>query len=250
MVRDLLRFVAEAGARDDVKVIVLRGDGSDFCAGFDVADPADFEGGPDEPRRARIAAIREKSQWLRELLLAPKPLVAAVHGTCAGIGLYLVLVADFAVASSEAGFGLPEERFGSAGATWAYPYLIREVGLKRANEIVMTGRRFSAVEFRSFGLINRVVTRADLDSVTMDLTRAICALPREGLAVNRAVKELALASSGQLAAFALHPVAHPLAEHLRRDPDEFDFMSLVERDGLKSAITTRNERFGGEWWGW
>ncbi len=64
---------------------------------------------------------------------------------------------DFAVATTDAGIGLPEERLGSAGATWAYPFLILNVGLKRANEIVMTGRRFSAEEARQMGLVNRVV---------------------------------------------------------------------------------------------
>jgi enoyl-CoA hydratase/carnithine racemase len=246
----VLHAVEEAGRRDDVKAIVLQGEGPDFCAGFDVTDPADFEGSPDEPRRARIASIREKADWMRELLGSTKPLVVSVHGNCVGIGFYFVLVADFAVASSDAGFGLPEERFGSAGATWSYPYLIREVGLKRANEIVMTGRRFAADEIQAFGLVNRVVARDDLDACTADLARSICSLPREGIAINRAVKQLALSTSGHLAAFAVHQVAHPLAERLRRESDEFDFMALIERDGMRSAVAERNRRFAGDWWGW
>ena len=61
-------------------------------------------------------------------------------------GLYLVLVSNFAVASDDAIFGLPEERFGSAGTTWIYPFLAAQCGLKKANELVMTGRKFDAAE--------------------------------------------------------------------------------------------------------
>jgi enoyl-CoA hydratase len=250
MVREILDAVARAEADDDVKLIVLRGEGRSFCAGFDVTDPEDFEGAPGEPRRARIASLREKSEWMRRLLSAAKPLVVAVHGSCIGIGMYLLLVADFAIASDDAGIGMPEERFGSAGATWAYPFLILNVGLKRANEIVMTGRRLSADEAAQFGLVNRVVPRERLDAEVADLARALGSLPRDGIAVNRAARQLALASTGHLDAFAFHAAVHPLAEHLHREGDEFDFMRAIEKDGMRAALAERNRRFGGGWWGW
>jgi enoyl-CoA hydratase len=250
MVDDLVAAVERAGADDDVKVVVLRGEGRSFCAGFDVSDPTDFEGSPGDPRRARIDSIVEKSEWMRRLFASRKPVVAAVHGHCIGIGTYLLLVCDFAVATTDAGIGLPEERLGSAGATWAYPFLILNVGLKRANEIVMTGRRFSAQEAREMGLVNRVVAPDELDAVVADLARALSTLPRDGLAVNRAARHLATAQLGHQAAFAFHAALHPLAEHLHREPDELDFMALVERDGMRAAVAARTEAFAGEFWGW
>jgi enoyl-CoA hydratase len=250
MVREILAAVARAGADDDVKAVVLRGEGKSFCAGFDVSDPDDFEGAPGEPRRARIASVREKSEWMRELFGASKPLIAAVHGSCIGIGMYLLLVADFAVASDDAGIGMPEERFGSAGATWTYPFLILSVGLKRANEIVMTGRRLSAAEAEHMGLVNRVVPRAELDATVADLARALGSLPRDGIAVNRAARQLALSFTGHQGVFGFHAALHPLAEHLQREADEFDFMRAIEKDGMRAALEERNRRFGGRWWGW
>jgi enoyl-CoA hydratase/carnithine racemase len=250
MVRALVDEVRTLGAADEVKCVVLRGEGSDFCAGFDVSDPREFEGGADEPTRARIASIAEKAGWMRGLLTSPKPLIVAAQGACAGIGTYFVLVADFALATRDAGFGLPEERFGSAGTTWAYPYLIREVGVKRANEFVMTGRRFSAEELAALGLVNRVVGADGLDDATAGLAAAISSLPREGIALNRAVKHLALSVVGHLGAFDFHPATHPLAEQMQRGPDELDFMALVARDGMRAAVEERNRRFEGDWWGW
>jgi enoyl-CoA hydratase/carnithine racemase len=250
MVRELVTAVRDLGASDEVKCVVLRGEGSEFCSGFDVSDPRDFEGSPDEPKRARIASIAEKAGWMRDLLTSPKPLIVSAQGACAGIGTYVVLVADFALATRDAGFGLPEERFGSAGTTWAYPFLIREVGLKRANELVMTGRRFSADEAATMGIVNRVVEVADQDAATADLAAAIASLPREGIALNRVVKQLALSVTGHLGAFEFHPATHPFAEQMRREPDELDFMALVERDGMRAAVEERNRRFEGGWWGW
>jgi enoyl-CoA hydratase/carnithine racemase len=250
MVRALVARVGHAGADDAVKCIVLRGEGAVFCSGYDVSDPRDFEGAPGEPTRSRIASVREKAGWMRDLLTSTKPLIVSAQGACAGIGTYFVLVADFAIATQDAGFGLPEERFGSAGTTWAYPFLIREVGLKRANEMVMTGRRFDADEALAMGILNRVVANDEQDDATADLATAISTLPREGIALNRAVKQLALSVTGHLGAFEFHPATHPLAEQMRREPDELDFMALVARDGMRAAVEERNRRFAGGWWGW
>jgi enoyl-CoA hydratase len=250
MVDDLVAAVERAGDDDDVKVVVLRGEGRSFCAGFDVSDPTDFEGAPGDPRRARIASVAEKAEWMRRLFASRKPVVAGIQGHWIGIGTYLLLVCDFAVASTDAGFGLPEERLGSAGATWAYPFLILNVGLKRANEFVMTGRRFSADEAREMGLVNRVVAPDALDATVADLARALSTLPRDGLAVNRAARQLATAHAGHQATFAFHAALHPLAEHLHREPDEFDFMRLVEAEGMRAAVSKRTEEFQGEFWGW
>jgi enoyl-CoA hydratase/carnithine racemase len=250
MVASLLDGVSRAAEDDDVKLVVVRGEGPAFCAGFDITDPADFQGGDAESLRARMNAIDTKAEWMRRLVSSAKPLVLSVHGLCIGIGTYLALVADFVVASADASFGLPEERFGSAGATWAYPFLIREVGLKRANEIVMTGRRYTADEFHTLGLITRVVPIDELELSTASLGDALASLPREGIALNRAVKAMSLATIGHLDSFTFHAGLHPHAERMRREADEFDFMAAVEELGMRSALAERERRFGGDWWGW
>jgi enoyl-CoA hydratase len=250
MVAALLEGLDRAGADDAVKSVVVRGEGPAFCAGFDITDPADFHGGDDEPLRARLRAIEVKAEWMRRFLLSPKPLVVSVHGMCIGIGTYLALVADFVVATEDASFGLPEERSGSAGATWVYPFLIREVGLKRANEIVMTGRRFGADEFQQIGLVNRVVPTAELVAATDGLCQALASLPRDGIALNRTVKSMSLASIGHLEAFPFHSGLHPHSERIARQADEFDFIAAMEELGMRRAIEERGRRFGGDWWGW
>jgi enoyl-CoA hydratase len=250
MMREIVGHVSTAAADDDVKVIVLRADGPLLTAGFDIADPASFEGLDEEPVRSRIASISEKATWMRDLLQAPKPTILKVRGGCIGIGTMLLLVSDFAIVADDASFGFPEERLGSAGATWAYPFLTMSIGLKRATEILMTGRRLDAAEVERWGLVNQVVPLADLERSVDSLAEAICSLPRDGIAVNRAAKRLVLNQLGFDACFDLHGVVHPLAERLERGPDEYDFMRSVSHVGLAAAIKERNDRFDGRWWRW
>jgi enoyl-CoA hydratase len=250
MMQQLLSHLDRASSDDDVKVVVLASEGPTFCAGFDISDRDAFDGAEDATRRSRVQAVSEKSEWMRRILTCRKPIIVSVQGPCIGIGMYLVLVADFAIAADRATFGLPEERFGSAGATWAYPYLMLDVGLKRATEIVMTGRSYTAAEAHAMGLLTRVVGDDDLGAAADDLAAALSSLPRDGIAVSRAVRELALAMTGHLDAFSFHAVAHPLTERLTREVDEFDFMAAIERDGMRAALEERSRRFGGGWWGW
>jgi enoyl-CoA hydratase/carnithine racemase len=250
LVEQMITAFRRAEVDDDVKVIVLASEGPTFCSGFDLTDRDAFDGAAGATRRARVVDVAEKAEWMRTLWTTRKPVIVAVQGACIGIGMYLVLVADFAVAAERATFGLPEERYGSAGATWAYPFLIREIGVKRATEMVMTGRRYEAVELQAMGLLTRVVPDTDLDGAVTDLASALCSLPRDGIAVSRAARELALTLTGRLDAFAFHAVAHPLTERLTREADEFDFVAAVERDGMKGALAARDREFGGRWWGW
>ncbi|HQV57297.1 MAG TPA: enoyl-CoA hydratase-related protein, partial [Ilumatobacteraceae bacterium] len=176
--------------------------------------------------------------------------VVVVRGSCIGIATYLAVLADFTVAATDASFGLPEERFGSAGATWIYPFLIREIGIKRATEMVMTGRRYSGDEMARLGLVTRAVDAAALDDSAAQLTNALCSLPREGIAINRAVKRLSLDVIGHTSSFGFHAALHPLAERMQREDDEFNFMAHAAEHGMKAAIEERNRRFAGDWWGW
>ncbi len=139
--------IKRAAADDDVKCVILKGNGKSFSSGFDLSDPDDFYGGA-ENLGARFATqkLKLRADVMRDILYSGKPTIARIQNNCIGAGLYLVLVSNFAIATEDAIFGLPEERFGSAGTTWIYPFLAAQCGLKKANELVMTGRKLGAEE--------------------------------------------------------------------------------------------------------
>lgn len=251
MLDEIAALVRGADEDDDVRCVVLRGDGPSFCSGFDVGNPDDFYGGA-ETKGARFAVrkLRHRAEVMRDILYSLTPVVAQVHGHCIGAGLYLVLVSDFAVASEETAFGLPEERFGSAGTSWLYPFVASQCGLKRANELLMTGRRFEAVDAERWGLVNRVVPADGLDSCVADLATSLSELPRDGVAVGRTVAHMTYELLGIGGSFVPHYASHPLIVRMQREADEFDFHATSRQEGLRAAMEERDRRFGGAWWGW
>ena len=175
MFDDIIDCLRRAEADDDVKVVVLRGEGPSFCAGFDLTQPDGFYGGAGARHRYAIAKLRHRADVMKDFFYSMKPTIASVHGHCIGVGTYLVLVANLAIASDDAVFGFPEERFGSAGTTWVYPFLASQCGLKKANEVVMTGRKISADEAERLNIVNRVVARAQTSTKRSGASPRRCA---------------------------------------------------------------------------
>ena len=251
MFDQVLEGMNRASADDDVKCVILKGNGKSFSSGFDLSDPDDFYGGA-ENLGARFAnrKLKYRADLMRDMLYTGKPTIARIHNNCIGAGLYLVLVCNFAVASEDAVFGLPEERFGSAGTTWLYPFVAAQCGLKKANELVMTGRKFDAHEAERLNLINRVVPTAELDTEVDELARSLCSIPREGIASSRGVAHMSYDMLGYPGMFTLHYGMHPHAVMMQRSDDEFDFRKRIGEVGLKKALVERDEVYSGRYWGW
>ena len=157
--RELIQSLtaAVARARDDeaVRVVVLTGAGTSFCAGMDLA----------ELQESLTATKEETPVWNDALALAqlydliyalPKPTIAAVNGHAVAGGAGLVTVCDLAVAVPEAMFGYPEVRRGLVAAM-VMPHLLRHVGERMARYLLLTGELISADHAEFAGLINEIV---------------------------------------------------------------------------------------------
>ncbi|MFW6330467.1 MAG: enoyl-CoA hydratase/isomerase family protein [Gemmatimonadota bacterium] len=159
-VRALAVALSEAAMDEDVRVVVLRGAGSDFCAGADLRAMAGVaeEGDP-------VTNLRD-AQELGELLVLmrrhPKPIVAAVHGHALAGGAGLATACDLVLARADAIFGYPEVHLGFVPAM-VMALLRRTVGEKVAFELVTRGDRIGAEEAASLGLVNRVIPEAEWD---------------------------------------------------------------------------------------
>jgi 2-(1,2-epoxy-1,2-dihydrophenyl)acetyl-CoA isomerase len=165
------RIVAalEAAATDDsLRVVVLASRGGDFCSG------ADWVASNAAGTRPRTGSLQRRTELqahrLIELLMGIQlPVVCAVRGWAAGLGFQLALAADFTIASESACFWQPfvERGFSAdSGATWLLPRL---VGLARAKELLLLGRKLSGVEAASWGIIHRAVPDDELDAATAAL---------------------------------------------------------------------------------
>ncbi|MGH2696968.1 MAG: enoyl-CoA hydratase/isomerase family protein, partial [Actinomycetota bacterium] len=129
--------LGRAANDEEVRVLVIRGAGRAFCAGYDLKEEAEQHaehGVPDEAGwREELTGSVER---MLELFDHPKPVIAQVHGYCLGGGCDLMMMCDLAVASDDALFGEPEIRCGSGVVTMVMPWLI---GARNATELLLTG---------------------------------------------------------------------------------------------------------------
>jgi enoyl-CoA hydratase/carnithine racemase len=159
---------AALDAAADARVIVITGAGeSVFCSGADLAGVAADPVG-------RVDASRRYARVLHRLATFDAPVVARVNGHCLAGGMGLLLACDLAIATDDATFFLPESQVGMwpmmVGA-----FLLRELPRKLAMDLALTGRKLSAAEAVSLGLLNAAVPRADLDAAIADMTGKILA---------------------------------------------------------------------------
>lgn len=161
MVAELSDAVAALAGDDTVRVVVLTGAGSDFCAGGDLATmKGQIEGGAEARRRAATAF----ATLLGAFNALPKPVIGRIQGPSFGGGLGLMAVCDVAVAVEAARFGFTETRLGLIPATIG-PYVVGKMGGAAARRVFMSARVFDADEAVTLGLLARAVREADLDAV-------------------------------------------------------------------------------------
>jgi enoyl-CoA hydratase/carnithine racemase len=167
---------------DDVRVVVVRGEGRAFSAGLDRSlfnpDPATTGGLGDigrmgaEEAQERIRGFQAGFRWLRSPGIVS---VAAVHGHAIGAGAQLALACDFRVFADDAQLRLPEATLGLVPDLTGTSTLVELVGYSRALEICLTGRAVGAPEAHATGLANLVVPRSELDGAVADLVAALTA---------------------------------------------------------------------------
>ena len=161
-----------------VRAVLLTGAGRGFCAGADLADPDRESAGGD----SGSALDKYFNPVIRLMRALPKPIVAAVNGPAAGVGMSFALAADIAVAGKSATFLQAFARIGllpDGGSTWFLPRL---VGEQRARALAMLAPQISAAQAKEWGLIWDVVEDADLMKTATDLARRLADGPTLSLA--------------------------------------------------------------------
>jgi 2-(1,2-epoxy-1,2-dihydrophenyl)acetyl-CoA isomerase len=185
---ELVRLLSDAEEDVGVRCVVITGTGTSFCTGADLRSSA---GPPPRPAGApaKIAGdvgrnIRKNAQRLIETILElEKPVVAAVNGTAAGLGLHLAVACDLVVATEDARFievFVRRALVPDAGGAYLLPRLI---GLQRAKEMMFLGDDVSAARAYEMGMVNRVVAREDLLAETEKLAARLASGPTRTLAL-------------------------------------------------------------------
>jgi enoyl-CoA hydratase len=239
---------------DDVKVVVIKGAGKAFSAGYDLGRVYFVYGGgtgkPEDKarrpsQRSRLAYDRWRSESLRRIFLLDKITIAQVHGYCIGGGLYMSLCCDMTIAAEDARIGHSEQRLGFSGAMYVFPIEVALIGQKRARELLLTGKLIDGKEAERIGLVNQVVPADQLEAETRKLARSMTLLPRDGIAIGKATARLAYDSMGLSSAFGQGYIGHTLFTNIRYEPGEFNFIKRRRDVGMREAIKERDARYKG-----
>jgi methylglutaconyl-CoA hydratase len=169
------------GADPAVRVIVLSGQGDDFCAG---ADLEALEQMLAEGLKAHLLDAQALGKVFITMRTIQKPIVAVVRGRALAGGAGLATACDIVLAHADAVFGYPEVRVGFVPAM-VMTMLRRSVGEKRAFDLVATGRRISATEALSMGLVSRVVAAATFDSEVETAIGELAGSPATAMAITK-----------------------------------------------------------------
>ena len=182
-----------AGLRDNqqVRAVLLRGEGASFCSGGDVKDIIGPLFGRD--MRGTLEFTRLTGELVANIIKCGKPVVAELKGTVAGAGAVIALAADLRIASTDCRLAFLFSQVGLAGCDMGAAYLLpRVIGLGRALELLYTGSFVDAAEAHRIGLVNRVVERDGLEDATGRLADDLSNLPALGVSMTKEIlfKEL------------------------------------------------------------
>jgi enoyl-CoA hydratase/carnithine racemase len=229
----------------NVKVIVLRGAGRSFCAGYDFAggfhhwDEAVTTDGRWDPGKdfAWAASPYGPTQKFMSMWRTPKPVIAQVHGWCVGGGSDMALCADLIIAAEDAQIGTPYSRVWGCylSGMWIY-----RLGLTKAKEYALTGKPLSGREAADLELINAAVPFEQLEQTVAAQAEQLAAIPASQLAAMKLIVNQAYETMGLRATQTLGPILDGL---MRNTPAALDFVETAGTEGVRAATERRDAPF-------
>ncbi len=247
-VGDLIR---EAEMDDDVKVIILKGEGPCFGTGADARELGHYIGygkGTDKatkarpPQRKRILPDRNLvyGAFQKPLEQCLKATICQVHSYCYGGHFQLALAADIVIASPDAVFTHPAFRYLGAAPQDMYLWM-ENLGLKKMKEIILTMRPLSAEEGERAGFVNKVVPLEDLEQWTEDYAQAIRMMPLDGIMMGKAMMLMMMEARGKSLGSMIQWVGHGWATNLSLDSGDWNFLKERRDKGLAQALRERDQ---------
>ena len=230
MVSELREHLTRIASDASVRAVLLEGAGKAFMAGGDVAS---FHANlPDMPRliRSYAGAFHEVIHALRCL---PKPVIAKVHGACAGGGLSMMLACDVAIAAEGARFTLAYANIGTSPDGGSTHFLPRIVGLRRALELAFVTDPFDAKRAAELGLVNWLAPDAELDARAAVLAARLAEGPTEAFARTKALLNASF--------------ERPFAGQLEAEIESFAQSTATKdfAEGVTAFVEKRKPRFEG-----
>jgi len=169
MYNRLAELFTQFQSEDEVRAVIITGAGRAFCSGSDVTTMVNTN------LVAGRARMQTRHAMINAIVNLEKPVIAAVRGVAVGIGFSIAMACDLIIASDTAKFSQIFKKIGLIPDGGSIYFLTQRIGLARAKDLVYTARMLPAEEAREWGLINRVVPEAELDTNALALAQELAA---------------------------------------------------------------------------
>ena len=245
---DELAAAVEAANRDEaVRVIILRGAGRSFCAGFDFGPEfitgyqeglsTDGKWDPGKDLTGAVSPFTGPVPKFMSIWRSTKPVIAQIHGWCVGGGSDMALCADLVVASEDAQIGTPYARMWGCYLTGMWIY---RLGLARCKWHALTGEPLSGTEAAEIQLINKAVPFSELESTVRELAERLASLPLSQLTAMKLIVNQAYENQGISNTQYLGPI---LDGYMRNTPDALRFIDVANTKGVAAVLEERDGSF-------
>ncbi|MBI2963043.1 MAG: crotonase/enoyl-CoA hydratase family protein [Deltaproteobacteria bacterium] len=249
MPEELERAVAAANADRAIRVIVLRGAGEGFCAGFDFSGGLEHFAGwggqaaaeawdPGNDLVLSTSPFVAPVPKFMSLWRSPKPVIAQIHGWCVGGASDMALCADVVIAAEDAQIGTPYSRVWGCYLTGMWIY---RLGLTRAKLHALTGEPLSGRQAADLGLINFAYPAERLEAEVRAFAERLARIPLSQLHAMKLVVNQAYENMGLAATQLLGPI---LDGYMRNTPDGRAFVETARARGVGAAVRERDAPFG------
>jgi enoyl-CoA hydratase len=230
----------------EVTAVIIKGNGRAFCSGYDVSGKGTAETDFDFRSQPNVTELfktqRRRQESLVKLARFPKSTIAQVHGYCLEMGCSMVMACDISFATEEARFGDPSVRM---GLTTDMPFWYHLLGVRKAKELLLTGKTIDGKEAERIGLITKAVSADRLEQEVDEMALTVSLTPFDGLTNNREGFQTGIDARG-------------MAEGWRSSSDrrvfgilqspgsrsgEFNFLEVRDKKGLKAALKEMNATY-------
>ena len=233
------KYLQDADRDDEVRVVILKGNGRAFSAGYDISVEMGLSETPMQERK-RLDAEINGCRWT--IWDMGTPVICQIQGYCLAGGCELMLSSDFVIASEDCQIGEPEIQFGGAPIFLMIPWL---VGLRKGKELMMTGDRISGKDAEACGLITKAVPLEELEDYVEKLADKLVKMPREILTVqkwgiNRQFEIMGMRSGMQAW------MDYSMYFRYMKTPEIEEFSRISTEQGVKAALKWRDDYYAGK----
>jgi enoyl-CoA hydratase len=241
MVAEILLATDKAQCDDEVRVILVKGEGRAFSAGFDLEFGPETGRSDDEKLQDLKSELHHDFDMIMRFWHSPKPTIAAVHTYCLGGAMELAIACDITIAATGCRFGEPEVKFGSGPVAMLLPYIC---GPKRAKEILLTGNdRITPEQAEAWGLINRVVKPENLVKRAREIALEIARNDQLSVRITKQAINKTY-EFGKMRNALKHALELDIAIESSETDESRQFNDILRKEGAKAAIDWRDRQLG------